>query len=171
MQLAMKINNRTTRAAVGGKGFVIASVSLSFSKNEEDANATASISGYEFEPRQMSKWNVGNLAIGDKIEIEILPGKDSDPPTETHQNTAAGPRLLFSAVEHAQKALAEMHVCNEHLQGILQVAKYAEPHDEALEIQRAVAKVVQELSRFLIMPTLRRHPELTPEAKSLGLLD
>jgi hypothetical protein len=165
----MRVNNRITKAALVGKGFLSASITISAPENEMEAKGAAFISGFEFGSSYVSKWRVGDLSIGDKIEIEILPGDDADPPTET-QRKADVPMLLFSDADQTQQALAKMHVCNEHLQGILQAAKHAEPH-EALKIQRAVAQVVQELSRYLIMPTLRRHPELTSEAKSLSLLD
>jgi hypothetical protein len=79
--------------------------------------------------------------------------------------------FLFSDPSHARNVLAALHVCNEQLQGILRTAKYAEPHDEALKIQTAVANVVRHLGTHLIMPTVKRHPELVSEAKELGLLD
>jgi hypothetical protein len=116
------------------------------------------------------EWTAGELSIGDKIEIRLLPDADADLPTQTRR-LAEIPGLLFSDPDQARQALAKVHICKEQLEGILQAVKFAEPHDEALNIQRAVIAVVQDLGKYLITPTLRRHPELSSEAKDLGLLD
>jgi hypothetical protein len=53
---------------------------------------------------------------------------------------------------------------------VLDRAQHAEPPDELLKIQRAVADIIWELDTKLITPTLRRHPELLAEAKEKKLL-
>jgi len=116
------------------------------------------------------EWSAGELSIGDKVEIHLLPDSDADPPSKTLRSSDF-PAFLFSDPDQARKALAKVRDCKEFLEGILQAAKHNEPHDEALKVQRAVIAVVQRLGKYLITPTLRRHPELLSEAKDLDLLD
>jgi hypothetical protein len=171
MQLSLSVNNQASvKGAVRGKGVLSAIITTSVPASGNEAKGRASIHAFEFESSYGLEWSAGELSVGDKIVIHILPDADGDPPTKTRRPSEI-PGFLFSDRDQARQALAKMHVCNESLQAILQAAKYAEPHDEALKIQSAVAAVVQDLGRYLITPTLRRHPELSSEAKDLGLLD
>lgn len=169
MQLTLRVNeNKVVRGAVGSRGMLSASISVLVSGDDDKARAKAMIRAYE--PPVVSEWEAGELSVGDKIEIHLAPDNDGDPPTTTIESSDA-PRLLFSDPNQARQALTAAHICNENLQGILRAARNAEPHDEALKVQMAVARLVRNLSNFLITPTLLRHPELRPEAKELGLLD
>jgi hypothetical protein len=169
MQLTMRVNDRNTvRGAVRSKGMLSANISVFVPAHDEKFSGKAIIRA--FEPPVVSEWEAGELSIGDKIEIHLVPDGDSDPATTTTQASDA-PGLLFSDPNQARQALTAAHVCNEHLQGILRASRDAEPHDEALKVQMAVARLVRDLSGFLIRPTLLSHPELMPKAKELGLLD
>jgi hypothetical protein len=169
MQLRLTVNNRiVVKGAVGRKGMLSAIISVLVPGSVNEAKGKASI--HAFESGDVSEWSAGELTIGDKIEIHLLPDTDADPPTETRRSSKI-PALLFSDPNQARNALAKVHICKENLEGILQAAKYAEPHDEALKIQRAIAAVIQDLGKYLIMPTVKRHPELLSEAKDLDLLD
>ncbi len=171
MQLSLRVNNRNSvKGAVKGKGVLGANIIVSVPASGNEAKGKAFLHAFEFESSDGLEWDAGELSIGDKIEIHLLPDADADSPTKTRR-PAEIPGFLFSDLDQARQALAKVYFCNEHLQGILQAAKNAEPHDEALKIQNAVATVVQDLGKYLIMPTLRRHPELSSEAKDLGLLD
>ena len=163
------MNNReTVKGALRTKGILNALINVFVREDGEQQTGRATIHAFDFS--ESSEWAAGEFSIGDKIEIQLLPDHDADPPTKT-QRRSAMPALLFSDPDQARRALAAMHVCNEQLQGILRAAGSAEPHDEALNIQRAVAALVQDLGKYLITPTLNRHPGLLPEAKDLGLLD
>lgn len=169
MQLTMRVNNGiAVKGAVGGKGVLSAIITVSVPASGDEAKGKAFI--HSFESSDLSEWSAGELSIGDKIEIHLLPDSEADPPTKTRQSSDV-PAYLFSEPDQARLALAKIHVCKEHLEGILQAAKHAEPHDEALKIQRAVIAVVQDLGKYLITPTLRRHPDLLREAKDLDLQD
>jgi hypothetical protein len=169
MQLSLTVNNRLkVKGAVMRKAVLSAIITVFVNASGNEAMGSALI--YAFESSDVLEWNAGELSIGDKIEIQLLPDTDADPPTKTWGSSDI-PAFLFSDSDQARKALAKIHLCKEHLEGILQAAKYAETHEEALKIQRAVVAVVQDLGRYLIMPTLRRHPELLSEAKDLDLLD
>ena len=169
MRLVLRLNDQdTVRAAVETKGFLTANITVFVPADGGKWEGKATIRA--FEPPVVSEWEAGEVSIGDKIEIHIMPDGDTDPPTTTSQSSEA-PGLLFSDLSHARRALEAAHVCNEQLQGILRAARDTEPHDEALKVQMAMARLVRNLSNFLTRPTLRRHPELIPEAKELGLLD
>jgi hypothetical protein len=171
MQLTMTVNNGPpVRGAVRGKGVLGATITVSAPASGNEAKGKALLHAFEFDSSDGSEWSAGELSIGDKIEIHLLPDADADLPTKTRR-LAEMPGFLFSDPEQARQALAKVHICKEQLEGILQAAKLAEPHDEALNIQRAVIAVVQDLGKYLITPTLRRHPELSSEAKNLELID
>ena len=171
MQLTMTVtdNGPPVKGAVSGKGVLGASILVSAPASGNEAKGEALLHAFEFDSSDTSEWSAGELSIGDKIEIHFLPDADADPPTKTRR-LAEVPGYLFSDPDQARQALAKLHICKEQLEGILQAAKFAEPHDEALNIQRAVIAVVQDLGKYLITPTLSRHPELSSEAKDLGLL-
>ena|SRR5579862_7842510 len=169
MQLTLRVNDKdTVKGAVESRGMLSAGISVFIPASGDKWIGKATIRA--FESPTVSEWEAGEVSVGDKIEIHLLPDGEADPPTTTMQISDA-PRLLFSDPNQARNALAAAHVCNEHLQGVLRAARDVEPHDEALRVQMAVARLVRDLSSHLIMPTLRRHPDLMPEAKELRLLD
>ena len=167
MQLTLKVNGGVpVRGAVRGKGILSALVMVPVDKKR----AKASIHALEFDSSDTAEWNAGELSIGDKIEIQFLLDDESDPPTKTGR-VSDSPGFLFSDPEQGREALAKMSTCKESLEGILRAAKINEPHEEALNIQRAIVAVVQALGDRLIRPTLSRHPELTSHAEELGLIE
>lgn len=168
MQLTLRVNGGSAvKGAVASKGILIAGVMIMLPANGGEMDAKASIRAFEGDS---SEWRVEHLSVGDKIEIEILPGSDADPPTEITPSSSAE-RLLFSNPDQARRALAAAHICNEQLQGVLRAAGRVEPHDEAIKIQKAIAWLVRDLGAHLIRPIVHRHPDLLSEAKDLGLLD
>jgi hypothetical protein len=169
MQLTMKVNNQiAVKGAVRNRGVLSAIITVSVPASGNEAKTKAFI--HAFESSDVLEWSAGELSIGDKVEIHLLPDCDADPPSKTLRSSDF-PAFLFSDPDQARKALAKVRDCKEFLEGILQAAKHNEPHDEALKVQRAVIAVVQDLGKYLITPTLRRHPELLSEAKDLDLLD
>jgi hypothetical protein len=168
MQLTLRVNNGSAvTGAVGTKGILSAGVTVLVPADGKEIDAKASIRAFEGDS---SAWKIDNLSVGDKIEIEILPGTDADPPSETRRGCEE-PMWLFSDPVQARNALAAIRICNEQLQGVLRAAGGAEPHDEAIKVQRAIAWLVQNLGAHLIYPIVRRHPDLLSEAKNLGLID
>jgi hypothetical protein len=170
MQLKLRVNGgNAIKGSVAGKGVLGANIMILVpAADGSKISIAASIRAFELSGT--SEWRVDKLSVGDKIEIEILPSSDADPPTEKRESSSE-PRLLFSDSDQARNALVAAHICNEQLQGILRAAGQSEPHDEAIKIQRAIAWLVQNLGSHLIRPTVHRHPELLSEAKDLGLLD
>jgi hypothetical protein len=169
MQLSLSVNNRNTvRGAVGSKGVLSAVISVSISGHGNEAKGKASI--HALESPNVSEWSAGELVVGDKIEIRLLSDGEADPPTRM-RSVSDIPGILFTDLDQARQALAKVSVCKEHLEAILRSAKDAEPHDEALKVQRAVVAIVQDLGKYIITPTLRSHPELLSEAKVLDLVD
>jgi len=168
MQLTMRVNDRiAVKGAVRNKGVLSAIITVSIPTSGNEAKTKASI--HAFESSDVLEWSAGEVSIGDKIEIRLLPDSDADPPTKTLRSSDF-PAYLFSEPDHARQALTKVRGCKELLEGILQAAKHGEPHDEALKIQRAVVAIVQDLGKHLITPMLRRHPELLSEAKDMDLL-
>ena len=168
MQITLKVNNReTVKGALQTKGVLSAIVNIALSPDREPSGKAFI---HAFGLSEQSEWEAGKLSIGDRVEIQILPDGDADPPTST-RGLDDIPAALFSDPAQARQALTAVHICNEQLQGILRTAREDEPHREALKIQRAIAALVQDLGKYLITPTLRRHPELLSEAKALDLID
>jgi hypothetical protein len=168
MQLTLKVNNRAAvKGAIGTRGILGAIINISLSPDREPSGEAFI---HTFGLSEKSEWDAGKLSVGDKVEIRILPDGEADPPTSTRSLDDI-PAALFANPTQAQQALKAAHICNEQLQGILRSAREDEPHHEALKIQRAIAALVQDLGKYLITPTLRRHPELLTEAKALDLID
>jgi len=169
MQITLTVNKgKTIKGAIKGRGILSANVSLFVPTDSGATTAKAKIHG--FDSSRSSEWSVDEISVGDTIEIRLMPDDDADPPSETQEHSIA-PRLLFTDINRARQALNAAHVCKDQLEGILRAARLVEPHDEALKIQNAIINVIQHLSSRLIRPTLGRHPDLLPEAKSLDLID
>jgi len=66
--------------------------------------------------------------------------------------------------------LSAIRTCDKELMGIIDGARESEPPDEFQKVARAVGEILCDLDRYLISPTLRRHPELLGEAKELKLI-
>jgi hypothetical protein len=115
-----------------------------------------------------SAWVSVPLSIGDKIEIEVLPDGVSDSPT-TITRTSESPKNLFSDIEQARLLLAAIKICDTALMGVADRANDVESSDELQKIRLAVGSVLTEIDQQLISPTLRRHPELLPDAEEMKL--
>lgn len=113
-------------------------------------------------------WDAVALTVGDKIEIEVLPDGESDPPNTTTR-TSDSPNNLFSDVEQARLLLAAIKTCDRALWEVAERAKGAEPEDELHRIVLAIGSVITEIDQQLISPTLRRHPELLVVAEEMKL--
>ena|ERR1035441_3711075 len=138
MQLKLRVNGgNAIKGSVVDKGILGANIMILVpAVDGSKISIAASIRAFELSGT--SEWRVDKLSVGDKIEIEILPSSDADPPTEKRESSSE-PRLLFSDSDQARNALVAAHICNEQLQGILRAAGQSEPHDEAIKIQRAIA--------------------------------
>ena len=169
MRLRLRVNNGGyVNGALQTRGVLSARIMLSIAPGKEPSG-DASIHAFDFSTGG-SEWAAGQLSIGDKIEIHILPDGDADPPTKTRE-IAEVQEALFSSPVLARQALTAAHICKEQLETVLRNAGRDEPHPEALKVQKAVAAIVQNLGKNLITPTLIRHPEFASDAKELGLKD
>ena len=106
-----------------------------------------------------SKWDAVGLNVGDRIEIEVLPDGESDPPNSVSR-TSDNPNKLFSDVQQARLLFAAIKTCDTALWEVAERARGAEPEDEFRKLAIAIGSVLTEIDRQLISPTLRRHPEL-----------
>lgn len=172
MRLSLSVNDRhIARASLEANGWLGAHVSLSQGmETDEPTNRvwlrSTDTSG---EPNtKHSTWDAVGLAVGDKIEIEVLPDGESDPPSTTSL-TSDSPNNLFSDVEQARQLLAAIKICDRALWDVAERAKAVEPADELRKIVFAIGSVVTEIDQQLISPTLQRHPELLALAEEMKL--
>jgi hypothetical protein len=137
MQLRLRVNNNEdVNGALTTRGVLGARIVLSVSPGKEPSGK-ASIHAFDFSSG-VSEWAAGQLSIGDKIEIHLLPEGDADPPT-TMREISEIQEALFSDPDQAREALTAAHVCKEQLETILRNAGRGEPHPEALKVQKAIA--------------------------------
>jgi hypothetical protein len=172
MRLSLSVNDRhIVRASLEARGWLGAHINLSDGLESEPPNRVWLVAYDKSEdPNSVTAtWDGVPLSVGDRIQIDVLPDGEADAPT-TLTRTSESPRNLFSNVEQARLLLSAIAVCDAELLGVLDRAQHAEPPDELLKIRQAVGDIVCELDRKLIMPTVRRHPELLAEAKEKKLL-
>jgi hypothetical protein len=173
MRLALFVNNRkVVRASLQAKGYLSAHLTLSDGLAPDEETNSVRLVAYDKseEPNSVTSFWAGSaLSVGDKVEIDILPDGESDPPTEVTRSSES-PRNLFSTIEQARLLLSAVKVCDTALMGVLDRAQESEPPDELEKIRRAVGEIIVELDRQLISPTLRSHPSLLGETKEAGLI-
>ena len=172
MRVQVAVNDGIpVRASLSSKGWL--SVHLNFSSNgAEDSDGSLWVQAIDNtdEPNSVnSVWEMGNLSVGDKAEVRLLADGETDPPTKVERSTEWSTNL-FSNVDQARQLLSAISACDKELTAVLERSKSAEPEDEFKKIVQAVGGIVMELDRNLIQPTLRRHPELLPEAQEKGLI-
>ncbi|HEV2279836.1 MAG TPA: hypothetical protein VGS02_16785 [Acidobacteriaceae bacterium] len=172
MLLEVSVNDGPpVRASLNRTGVLSAHLNVRIGTDETDA-ATIVLNSFDKtdEPNSVySKWELGSLSAGDRIEIRLQQNGEGDPPTEVWRS-AESPNNLFSNPEQARLLLTAISACDSELNGLLISAKAAEPKEEFEKISRAVFFIIGELDRCLISPTLRRHPELLEEAKQKKLV-
>jgi hypothetical protein len=108
------------------------------------------------------------VALGDKIEIEVLPDGEADAPS-TVTKTSASAENLFSDIDQARLLLETVQTCDKVLLELMERAESVEPNEELHKIRYAVTGVLTEIDQQLILPTLRRHPELLELAKEMKI--
>jgi hypothetical protein len=87
----------------------------------------------------------------------------------TITRTSESPSNLFSDVEQARLLLIAVKTCDTALTEMANRASGVEGSDEFQKIRSAIGSVLAEIDQQLISPTLRRHPQLLPEAEELKL--
>jgi len=172
MRLQVSVNNGVpVRASLQTEGWL--SVHLNLSSDD-----TGSVPGRLIvqaidksdEPNStFSTWELGTLSIGDTAQIQVLDDGEADPPTAVRR-TSESPKNLFSNVDQARQLLTAISVCDKELGAVIQRSKTVEPEDEYAKIVQAIGGIICDLDRYLIQPTLRRHPELLAEAKEKKLI-
>jgi hypothetical protein len=94
MQLTMTVNNGPpVKGAVRGKGVLSAVITVSAPASGNETKGKAFL--HAFESSDISEWSAGELSVGDKIEVHVLPDTDADPPTKTLLSSDI-PAFLFS---------------------------------------------------------------------------
>jgi hypothetical protein len=109
------------------------------------------------------------MSIGDTTQIQILNDGAADPPTEVRR-TSDSPNNLFANVDLARELLTAISICDKELSRVLERSRSTEPKDEFEKIVSAMGSIIVDLDLRLIQPTLRRHPELTAEARERKLI-
>ncbi len=170
MRLSLSINDRhVARASLEASGWLGAHVSLSKDiKSNEPANrvwlVAADISA---EPNTThSTWEPVEISVGDKVQIEVLPDGEADPPS-TVTKTSASADNLFSDISQARLLLETVRVCDKALWEAMERSAGIEPDDELHKIRYAIFSVLTEIDQQLIRPTLQRHPELLSLAEEM----
>ncbi len=172
MRLSLSINGRrVARASLEGSGWLGAHVSLSKDiEGGEPANRAWLVAADTSEEPNVvhSTWEMVEVALGDKIEIEVLPDGEADAPS-TVTKTSASAENLFSDIDQARLLLETVQTCDKVLLELMERAESVEPNEELHKIRYAVTGVLTEIDQQLILPTLRRHPELLELAKEMKI--
>ena len=145
--------NLSSRDKDGGSG----RLSVQAIDNSDEPNAT------------VSTWKLGTLSIGDTAQIQILNDGEADPPTKVTR-TSDSSKNLFTSVDLARELLTAISICDKELWRVLERSRSVEPEDEFQKIVSAIGSITVDLDLRLIQPTLRRHPELTAEAREMKLI-
>jgi len=172
MLLELTVNDGSPiRASLDRVGLLSAHLNVRIGTNETgEASIVLNSFDKTDDPNYLySKWEVGSLSVGDKVEIRLCQDGEGDPPTEIRRS-AESPGNLFSSTDQARLLLTAISACDKELIGVLERAEVAEPKSEFERISRSVSSIIGELDRCLISPTLRRHPELLEEAKQMKLV-
>lgn len=173
MRVQVSVNGGPpVKASLISKGWL--SVHLNLSTNNgatpSDASFFVHAIGNSQEPNSVSShWDLQGLSIGDTAKVEVLDDGETDSPTKVERSTERSTNL-FSSVDHARQLLSAISACDKELNAVLERSQAAEPEDEFKKIALAIAGIIVELDRNLIQPTIRRHPELLPEAQDMRLI-
>ena len=172
MRLQVSINDGLpVRASLQGQGWLSVHLNLS-SDDAEDGSSrlwAQAIDKTDEPNATISTWDIGNPAVGDTASIRVLSDGEADPPNEVKQ-TSESPNNLFSNIDQARQLLSTISACDKELMAILERSKAVEPDHEFNKIARAIGEILSDLDRYLIQPTLRRHPELLRDAQEKGLM-
>jgi len=170
MRLSLAINDRhVARASLESSGWLDAHVSLSHGiKSDEPANRVWLVAAdISEEPNTVhSTWEPVEVSVGDKIQIDVLPDGEADPPS-TVTKTSASADNLFSDVSQARLLLEAVRTCDKALWEAMERSVGIEPEDELHKIRYAIASVLGKIDQQLIRPTLQRHPELLSLAEDM----
>jgi hypothetical protein len=172
MRLQVSVNNGVpVRASLHAQGWL--SVHLNLSSDDADGGygrlRVQAIDKSNEPNSTYSTWDLGTLSIGDTAQIQILNDGEADSPTEVTR-TSESPNNLFANVARARELLSAVSVCDKELMRVLDGSRSTESEDEFRKIASAIGSIVVEMDRRLIQPTLRRHPELTADARSKRLI-
>ena len=173
MRVQVAANDGTpVKASLTSKGWL--SVRLDFSKadgaGEEAGPLWVQAIDYSNEPNSVnSVWEIGDLSVGDRVEVRVLGDGEADPPTKVERSTETSTNL-FSNVDHARQLLSAISSCDKELMAVLERSESSEPAEEYKKIAQVIGAILAEFDRSLIQPTLRRHPELSTEAREKRLI-
>jgi hypothetical protein len=172
MRLQVSINNGVpVRASLQAQGWL--SVHLNLSSHDRDGGSgrlsVQAIDNSDEPNSTVSTWELGSMSIGDTTQIQILNDGAADPPTEVRR-TSDSPNNLFANVDLARELLTAISICDKELSRVLERSRSTEPKDEFEKIVSAMGSIIVDLDLRLIQPTLRRHPELTAEARERKLI-
>jgi hypothetical protein len=166
MRLQVSINDGVpVRASLEVQGWLSAHLNLSSDPVDGGSSSlSADAIDASAEPNTThSTWDLGTLSVGDMAQIRILSDGEADPPTKVTR-TSESPDNLFANAESARNLLLAISVCDRELMQVIEECRSTESDDEFQRIAKAIGRVLVEMDRSLIQPTLRRQPELAAEA-------
>jgi hypothetical protein len=173
MRLELTVNDGSpVRASLQSKGWLSAHLNLDIEPESEKTSGKVFLDSIDTsdEPNAVhSTWDVGNLAVGDRIQVRVLDDGEADPPTKIRRTSESPKNLFFQETETARALLSAIRSFDIALGEVLDRARVGEPEEEFKRIANAILKVSCEMDQRLIMPTLRRHPDLVEEAKKMGI--
>src|SRR5262245_49891269 len=165
MRLSLSLNGTPKYTASQPKpGFLSAHLNLRDRPKENDHFGKGRVAGCITEDTETTSldWPSFELAVGDAVELRVLPDGPGDPPLETRKSSEA-PTNLLSNVEFAKEVLATASEIDARLIKLLEKAKQIEPSDEYQKFRQAIGNVIYELGEHLLYPVFRRHKEIIPD--------
>src|SRR5262249_48344841 len=106
-------------------------VNLHNRPKEDDHSGKVRVAGTITEEKETTRldWPTFELAMGDVVELRVLPDGPGDPPTETRKSSEL-PSNLLSNVEFAKEVFATVRDFDGRLMKLLEKAEQVEPSSE-----------------------------------------
>ena len=165
MRLSVSLNGISKYvASQPGPGFLNAHLNLGNRPKENHQSPQMRVVGAitgETETTHL-EWPALQLAVGDVVELRVMPDGEGDPPVKTEKSSEA-PSNLLTNVEFAKEVFAAVSDIDSRLMKLLEKADKVEPSDESKKFRHAIGGVIYELGEHLLYPILRRHKELIPD--------
>src|SRR5690349_20685109 len=132
LRLYLDINGRTrVVAAVNGPGYLTARINMRELPKDNDYAKTVQISGTQTLETETVRidWPSFQLQIGDKLECQLLPDGDGDPPSAVRRSSES-PSNLFSNIDLAKELLQLVGDFESRLMKLVDKSKETETSEE-----------------------------------------
>lgn len=163
MRIEASVNGKQLcTASIVGPGYLSAHLNLSDRPNEQKPGVLRVV-GCETESTetQFVEWPVGEVQVGDVVQLRVLPEGQGTQPVE-RRSSSESPTNLFTGVAQGQELLSICATFEVQLADLLAKVKESESESEYLKFRRAVGHVAAELGERFLYPVYRNHPSLVP---------